>query len=280
MLYATLLTLAAALLHATWNLIIKTSGDRLLAAWGQFVGGAVLFLPVVLFAGWPNRSTWPFLAASSAIHVLYVEGLARAYHHGDFSFAYPLARGGGALVAAIGGAIALDDRLPARAWIALGVVALGLGSLVRPSTGRVAIAWAGFTALVIGTYTVIDASGARRSSNGFVYGVAVTIGAAVMLSIAGIVSGRGSEFVASWRVEWKRYAVSGVALTSAYSLVLVAVRLPGVQVGYVATLRESSVVLGALAGWLLLHEAMGRARLASSAIVLVGMIGLVVAKGA
>jgi multidrug transporter EmrE-like cation transporter len=65
--------------------------------------------------GVPGASALPFLAASSLVHVLYVIALTRAYQHGDFSFAYPLARGAGALIAAIGGVLFLADSLPALA---------------------------------------------------------------------------------------------------------------------------------------------------------------------
>ena len=158
------------------------------------------------------------------------------------------------------------------------LVALGLGSLVgRGVTGR-ALAWAAVTGLLIGTYTLLDTAGARRTSNGFAYGVAVTICAALCLSVAGVAQGRGAVFVRSLASSWPRYLGSGVALTGAYSLVLVAVRLDGVRVGYVATLRESSVVLGALLGWLVLGERMGRTRVVSSVVILCGMIALVVAQ--
>lgn len=283
MIAATLLALAAAVLHASWNLLVKTSVDRELAAWVQFVFGAVLFSPVFLLTGLPPGAAWPFLVASGLIHVLYVEGLVRAYHHGDFSFAYPLSRGGGALVAAVLGAVFLDDLLPGPAWFALAVVAGGLISLVRPGTGRASLAWASFTAAIIGTYTVIDAAGARRAGehvlDRYAYGVMLTMLAALALSAVGVVKGRGGEFVGTVRAAPGRAVVSGLCLTGAYSLVLVAVSIDGVQVGYVATLRESSVVLGAFAGWVFLHERLGRARLVSSLVVLVGMIGLIVARG-
>ena len=280
MLAATLLTLAAALLHASWNLIVKTSGDRWLAAWGQFLAGSVIFLPVLLVFGFPRSAAWPYLIGSAIIHVGYVGGLALAYHHGDFSFAYPLARGGGAMVASVGGAIFLGDTLTAPMWGALTIVAIGLGSLVRPSTGRIAIGWALFTAAIIGIYTVIDTAGARHSSNRFLYGVALTVCAAVAISIVGVVSGRGRAFVATIPHAWPRYAASGIALTGAYSLFLVATGIKGIQLGFVAPLRESSVVLGALAGWLFLKERMGRARLVSSGVVMLGMVLLVWARTA
>jgi len=106
-LLATVLALASAVLHATWNLLIKTSDDRELASWGQFVAGGLIFLPVLFFTGLPDRDAWPFLAASALIHIVYVGALVGAYHHGDFSLVYPLARGGGALGAALLGALVI-----------------------------------------------------------------------------------------------------------------------------------------------------------------------------
>ena len=86
--------------------------------------------------------------------------------------------------------------------------------------------------------------------------------------------GRGGEFVTYLRGNLAVAVVSGIFLTMAYSFVLIAVRFA--PVGYVATLRESSVVLGAVLGWLVLGEAMGRRRTISSVVITVGLVGLVV----
>jgi drug/metabolite transporter (DMT)-like permease len=271
---ATLLALAAAALHAAWNLIIKTSAERDIAAWGQFVAGGLLFAPVLLFTGLPDGGAWPFLSISALVHVLYVYALVAAYHHGDFSLAYPLARGGGALVAALLAAATLGDELSAGAWVALAIVAVGLASLVAPSTAPVELVYAIGTALVIGTYTTIDAAGARHTSDGFAYAVVLTMVSAAALSVAGVARGRWPAFAGSVRGAWRRYAVSGLCLTAAYGLVLAAVRFA--PVGYVATLRESSVVIGGAAGWLLLHERLGRRRLVSSCVITAGLVALVV----
>lgn len=279
MLAATLLALAAAALHAGWNLIVKTSDDRELAAWGQFVAGGLIFMPFVIVVGIPPGPAWPYLIGSSLVHLVYVEGLVRAYHHGDFSFAYPIARGGGALAAALLGALVLDDTLSIAAWLALAVVAGGLISLVRPGASRASVGWAVLTAAVIGGYTVIDAAGARHAgsqvSQRFAYGVTLTITTACALCVVGLAKRRGGAFVRMVALQWPLVLLSGFCLTSAYSLVLVAVSIDGIDVGYVATLRESSVVVGALAGWLFLHEQLGRERLLASVVVLGGMIGLV-----
>jgi len=273
MVAATFLALGSAVLHATWNLLVKTSTDRLVAAWGLYLTGGILFLPVFLVVDPPGADALPFLAASSVVHVAYVVALTRAYEHGDFSFAYPLARGGGALFAAIGGVLFLADSLSGLAWLAIGIVVGGLASLVRPGVSRVALLWAGLTAATIGTYTTLDAAGARRSS-GLGYGIAIVLGAGLLLSAAIVASGRAGRLGPAIEREWPRFLVGGVCSTLAYSMVLAGARLA--PVGYVAALRESSVILGAGAGWLFLHERLGRARLASALVVTVGLVLLIV----
>jgi drug/metabolite transporter (DMT)-like permease len=270
---ATLLALAAAALHAAWNLVVKTSDERDVAAWAQFVAGGLLFAPVLLFTGLPDADAWPFIGASAIVHVAYVYALVAAYHHGDFSLAYPLARGGGALTAAVLGAVVLGDELSAGAWLALAIVAVGLASLVRPGAPRAELLYAIATALVIGTYTVIDTAGARRTDDGFAYAVVLTLATAVTLSVAGVARGRTGALIGSVRRAPGLAAFSGLCLTGAYGLVLVAVRFA--PVGYVATLRESSVIFGGVAAWLWLHEPLGGRRLVSSCVVTAGLVALV-----
>jgi drug/metabolite transporter (DMT)-like permease len=270
---ATLLALGAAVLHAGWNLLLKRSDERVVTAWGFYLFGGLLFVPALPFLEFPSSDAVPYLAVSSVVHVVYIFALSSAYHHGDFSLAYPLARGGGALVAAIGGVAFLGDELSALAWIAIAIVVGGLASLVRPGSGRVALLFAGLTALTIGTYTTLDAAGARHSASGISYGIVLTLTTGVVMSVAGILGGFSGRFVTAVRTNWRVLVLGGAASTIAYSLVLAAARLA--PVGYVAALRESSVVLGAGAGWLLLHERLGRTRLVSSVVVAAGLAMLI-----
>lgn len=272
MLTATVLALGSAGLHTAWNLLLKSSADRMLAVWALFLGGGLLFLPVLAIIGLPDASALPFLAGSMLVHLVYATALARAYDHGDFSFAYPVARGGGAIVAAAGGVLFLDDVLRGPAWLAIAVVGAGLASLARRPATRSALLWAGLTAAAIGTYTTLDAAGARRSS-GFTYGIALCVAVAAMLTVVLLVSGRGRAMQQLVRTEWPRYLAGGAATTLAYSMVLVAARLA--PVGYVAALREVSVVLGAAAGWLLLKERLAPSRVAASAVVAAGLVLLI-----
>ncbi len=270
---AAVLALSAAVLHAAWNLAVKLSGDRLVTTWAMFLYGAAASAPILLFTGLPGSQVVPFLVASAAVHVVYIWLLTRAYDLGDFSMAYPVARGGGALLAALGGVLLLGDHLSLAAGAGIGVVLLGLLSLARLRSSGVALAAALGTAAMIGTYTIIDSNGARQA-DGIGYGLAVSIAAAGSLSAFCLASGRGPKLLPAMR-SW-RVAGGGVASAAAYTFVLVAVR--HAPVGYVACLRESSVVLGALGAWWILHEPMARSRIVSSAMVAAGVALLVVAR--
>ena len=214
---------------------------------------------------------WAML--SGLVHLPYLWLLALAYTHGDFSVSYPLARGGGAALAAIGGIVLLGDHLGIGEAVGVAVIVSGLFLLSWGASRRnVAIALA--VALTIGTYTTIDAQGAR-SSGSLAYVLATFVAAACTTSVAGVATGRSAAFVAVLRRWWRRALVTGLAALVTYGMVLVAVR--HAPVGYVAALRESSVVLGALAGWRLLGEGDHRRRIAAAGVVVVGLITLVVA---
>jgi drug/metabolite transporter (DMT)-like permease len=275
MVLATVFALMAAALHAGWNLRVKASGDRFVALWGQFIAAGTVCAVAMAATGPPARVAWPWIALSASIHLPYIVFLARAYDHGDFSLAYPIARGGGALAAAIGGLLLLDDRLSPLGWLAIAVITGGLMSFVRPGTAWPHIRWALLVALLIGGYTLADAAGARRTE-GVAYVLGTFLATAIVVSVYGFAHGRWSAMRASMAVDWRRYLTSGVASAAAYGLVLYAVRWA--PVGYVTALRESSVVLAALAGWRLLAEGLGRARVASAGVVCSGLVLLVIAR--
>ena len=186
MLLATALALTAAALHAGWNLIAKTSGDRELALIGQFGVGGVLSAALLPVVGLPGGRALPWLLVSTGVHVIYVLALVRAYHHGDFSFAYPVARGGGALLAAIGGVALLDDDVTASSWVAFALVAAGLAGLVGTRPTRSSVWGAAVTAATIGSYTTIDAHGARISTSGQSYGLTLLLLTGVAMVVLGV----------------------------------------------------------------------------------------------
>jgi drug/metabolite transporter (DMT)-like permease len=272
---ATLLALASAGLHAGWNFLVKTQEERGLAAWGQFLCAALVALPVLVVVGLPGWEALPFLAASGVVHVAYLVALVRSYHHGDFSVVYPVARGSGALLAAIGGVVFLSDELGGWSWAAIGVVVAGLALLVPRPMHLPTIGWALATGLTIGTYTLFDSAGSRRTA-GLPYGLTLMVVTGVTFSAYNLSRGRLGALRSALPTRWRRWTIGGAATTTAYTLVLVAVRYA--PVGYVATLRESSVLIAALLGWLVLKEPLGERRTAAAAVMTAGLVLLVISR--
>jgi drug/metabolite transporter (DMT)-like permease len=268
---ATLLALASAGLHATWNLVAKRSADRFLALWGQFAAAAVIGTVVLAATGGLPARAWAWAALSGAIHLPYVVGLARAYDHGDFSVAYPLARGGGALVAAVGGVVLLGDELAAADVVAILAVAGGMAMLAVGAHRPQVIAALG-VALTIGAYTTVDAHAARTVDRA-TYVCAVFVMAAFTVTAFGVATGRWAAMRASARSDVRQHASAGVMSLAAYLLVLLAVRRA--PVGYVAALRESSVLVAVFMGARYLDESGTRRRVAAASVIVGGLVVLV-----
>ncbi len=272
MLTATLLALAAAVLHAAWNLAVKqTPHERFVALWAQFLFGGLFAIVGLIATGGMAANGWIWAALSGCVHLPYLLLLGRAYGHGDFSQVYPIARGGGALLAAIGGVVLLNDSLKAWGITAVVVIALGLALLAGRWRGPAVLTAAG-VACTICAYTLLDSKGSRTTDR-VGYAFASGMMTAASSTTYGLVTHRGGALRAALRVDWRRFALAGFASLLTYTLVLIAVRYA--SVGYVTALRESSVVLAALIGWRFLGEGDVRRRVAASGIVLCGLVLLV-----
>jgi len=275
MLQATLLGLASAGLHAGWNLAAKQSRDRFLTLWGQFVAAGAIGAVVLAAGGGIPARAWLFAAVSGLVHVPYVVGLTMAYERGDFSVAYPVARGTGALLATVGGIAVLDDQL--RWWSLLAICVVAGGVCLLAAGGRAvhgvgAIPAALLVGVVIGVYVTND-SHAIRAYDTALYVFAVFVMISLVVSVYGVATGRGPDLVASYRSGWGRHVCAGAVVVAAYSLGLVAVRWA--PVGYVAALRESSVLIAAFVGTRMLAEGDARKRNVAAALIVTGLVLLV-----
>lgn len=272
-LLAAALALLAAVLHASWNIVVKQTGDRFLALWAQFAfaGSFALFTLVgwSLVDGMPNIAWW-WSIFSGCGHLPYVLLLARAYDKNDFSLTYPIARGAGALSATILGLIFLNDDLSALNITGIGVVIFGLYVLVANQRITNILPALGVAA-TIGIYSVIDAYGARNS-NSIAFALSVFVSGAVTISLWALLT-RANQLRDFMKSSWRGAAIGGTMSLVSYSLIVYAFTLA--PVGYVATMRESSVVIAALAGWKYLKEGDHKRRLISAAVVVLGLIILV-----
>ena len=261
------LALLAAAMHAAWNVAVKGSTDRLLNIWAIMVVATALTVPLFVVVGPPPASVLPLLAVSVVIHVAYDVLLASAYDRVDLSVAYPLARGTAPALVAIGGAVWLADVIPATAVVGLIGVCGGLVTLAggRPDPAGLVVAL--LAAAMLAAYTIVDTAAVRQVGTlPFVAALFPLHALTETLLVLGL---RGpARMRAFLRVSWRRVAVSGVLASGAYVIVLVAVRLA--PVGLVSALRETSVVLAALLGALLLDERVPARRWAAVGVIAAG----------
>ena len=187
------LALLAAVLHAAWNLVVKSSDDQLVAAWTVVAGAALLALPVLAYTGLPDSAVWDLLLISTVVQVIYVLFLALAYRLGDLSFVYPMARGTSPVLVSLAGVLFLGDEISALGWLGVLTVTTALTFLAWSRVDRSGL-WAALaTGLMISAYTSIDAAAVREQGDAvsviaaeFVL-LAVTLGL-VVLAVRGPVA--------------------------------------------------------------------------------------------
>jgi len=281
------LVLAAAVLHATWNLSAKRAagGDTLAFVWLMSLVSTALALPFGVISGVlvpPSLGVFAVVAivASGVVHGVYFLLLQHGYRHGDLSVVYPVARGTGPLFAVVAAVVLFGERPGLGGWI--GIVAILAGIVLvsglvgvpgRPSGRSAGVGWGTLTGLWIATYTVIDAWAV--TSLGLDPLVFFFLSLAVTALVLATFALRAS---ASVRVEWResrREVVTvGVLSPVAFTLVLFALRLA--PLAYVAPLREVSMMVGVLYGVWLLHERVTAVRLAGVACMIAGVVAFAV----
>ena len=267
--------LFGALLHASWNAMVKSSSDKALDTAVIHLTGSVVALPMLFVVGLPNRESWPFILSSVVIHIGYYIALTGAYKHGDLGLTYPLMRGTAPLLVALSASLTVGETLSPLSWagvlgISCGVLALGLSRHAMDSPRAVAFALT--NAVVIAVYTVVDALGARASGNALQYVVALFVLDGWPFALL-VLHRRG--FARAWpyaRARAPLALVGASASLGSYGIALWAMtRAP---VATVAALRETSVLFAALIGTWLLKETFTFRRAVGTAAIVAGVMAL------
>jgi drug/metabolite transporter (DMT)-like permease len=259
-------------MHATWNALVKVDDDRLMTM-AVVIGTTGLLAPFLLLLGpSPALESWPYILASAILNNIYFLFLIEAYRVGDFSHAYPLARGSAPLMVAIGALFFGGEVLGMGETFGIALVSGGIISLMWG--GGLKLGWAPIvypllTGFMIATYTVVDGIGVRLSGSPFGYVGWLFIISPLPLCVIAIVR-RGFGAVAFLRNQWRRGVIGGFLNLGSYGIAIWA--LTFTAMANVSALRETSVVIAALIGSRVLGEAFGRKRLISAVTVFVGVL--------
>ena len=166
----------AAVLHAGWNILLKTAGDPLRTATVGMVAVSVVLVPAALLGWWLldrpafPPAVWAIGVVSGLLEALYFVTLTAAYRRGDLSVVYPLARGTALVLAVVVGVVILEEHLAPLALVGVALLVFGLLVVQRPwrllgqgGDDRAAAGFALLTGLVIVSYTALDRAAVQQA---------------------------------------------------------------------------------------------------------------------
>lgn len=287
--FALALVLAAALLHALWNVAAKKAGGDHHFVFMGAVMIVVLWAPVGWVAGAPvvpgwGWEEWGLVLASGLAHLAYFNVLLKGYRVSDLTVVYPVARGTGPLLSSVCAAVLLGETFGVASALGVAGITLGIwliagGTSLRARAQdpgqrqrvRAGMAWGALTGVLISLYTLIDG-----------YAVKVALMSPLLVDYFGnlcrlpfmlpAVWRDRAKLPAAWRGQWRHALVMAVLSPTAYVLVLYAAqRAP---LSHVAPAREVSMLFAALLGGRLLGEQDRGTRLAGAACMAAGVVAL------
>ena len=261
--------LSSALIHASWNAALKGGRDRVTDSFLVAVGGLLTGGVLIALLGAPRVEAWPYLAVSVCIHLIYWITLFKGYDAGDLTHIYTLSRGSAPLLVALGAGLLANEvpppvKMAGIALVSLGVLAVG----ASPRAPLKASLWALATGMCIASYSLFDALGARVAGNAVLYlGWTTGLMSIPMVAFALLRRGSGPLLAAASVAPWRGIAI-GIISFAGYGLVLWAQTFA--PIAQVTALRETSVVWGALIGFVVLRERLGPRRWLGAIVVALG----------
>ena len=262
----------AAFLHALWNIIIKSLDNSLVGIAVKVFFQSIIFFPLIFFVPFPEGITWFYITCSFLLHSLYFILLGIMYDREDLTFIYPVARGCAPVFVTILSFIFFKDSIPFFGLVGILIicVALLLISLGNFNT-KIDFKTIGisiFIAFVISVYTFSDGAGVRSVNNSlsfivwnFFLGGWISIGYVYLTK-------RESLFSLKIR-ELFLILCATVVSFSAYAIIIWSMKYE--PFGFVASMRESSILFASLIGLVFLKEKIGYFRIISGILFFIGV---------
>ena len=265
-----ILILVSALCHAVWSAIIKSSKNPLSLMGITSVLEVTIFLPLTFTVPFPTLEVWYFLIATVIIHVFYRLNVIYSYRYGDLSYIYPISRGSSCLFVAIISILFLSSDISVAGFVGILIVCIGL--FLISYSKNLSFNFRGFalaisTAILITAYTLIDGVGVRLSENGFSYIYWLFTLNGIPLLIIGLISKDGLRKRDTYT--FRSGIAAGVFATSSYAIVVWSMQF--IEIAYVSSIREISIVFAAIIGMLFLFEKNAKSRIIPSILIVSGI---------
>jgi len=262
--------LFAALCHASWSAIVKKSRNSLAVMAFTSIIEIIVFLPLVFFVPFPTINIWYFLIATTVLHGFYRYSVIVSYNYGDLSFVYPIARGGSCLIIGVISLFLISSDISFFGIIGILITCLGLFMISFISTNKFnqkGFLLAILTASLIATYTIIDGSGVRNTENAFTYIFWMLLLNGIPMLIYAIISKNGFRKKNTYSLI--EGISAGVLAILGYGLVVWSMQF--IEIAYVSSIREISIVLATIISLYLLKEKAATKRIIPSILIVTGV---------
>lgn len=265
--------LGAALLHASWNALIKSGANKQTGMFILSVGHALCGLALVPFFDWPAAEVWPWLVASGLIHMAYQLLLSYAYGEGDLSRVYPISRGAAPMIVLVVTAtFGIDTVRPSEVAglliLGLGILLMAQGVLASGESRRM-LPFAFGAAVATAGYSLVDGLGARVWGEPLAYVAWLMIGSAVCYTPA-IVALRGRSVLRATPRVWAIGLLAAALSFAAYAIAIWAMTVA--PIALVAALRETSILFAVLIGWLVMGDPLSRSKALAAGLIVTGVM--------
>lgn len=264
--------IGAALLHASWNALVKGGSDKLLGMGAVIIGHVPFAILCLLFVPAPAPASWTLLCWGIVLHTGYQFFLLHSYKLGDLTQVYPIARGSAPLLVALFSVLVLKIELSKLELVAVAIIGIGILSLglVRKSTGHRSPA-AAISALITGcfiaSYSLVDGTGARLAGTSVGFYSWLSIANGIIMSIY-IIAVRPRILKQLVSTHLTLFMVGGGASFIAYAIVTWA--FTQAPIALVTALRETSIVFALLIGVFFLKERIDLVKVFATFTTLVG----------
>lgn len=253
--------LVAAMMHATWNTLMKSAPDKNLETALANFSTSLVAIPFLLIYGLPEPETYIYIFLSLVLHVIYFYTVASAYRYGDLNMAYPIMRGVAPILTLIIGGLLFEEAI--HAWMVVGIVLICLGVVLlgfnkSPSTvnHQKTLLFALGNAVIIAAYTLVDGQGARLANQVWSYvGMLLFLNGYVFPAI--LFWQRRSSFTRTQTLQYIQARgihalIGGACVMGSYSIVLWA--MTQAPIATVAAVRETSVLFAFIFAVVFLKE--------------------------
>lgn len=269
--YVILLVLAAALLHASWNIIVKGGSNKVYETAMNALGGGLGACVLLPFLPLPDiRAVW-LLGLSCCCHLAYYLSMASAYKVADLTLSYTIMRGTAPILTALVLAVA-GVPLPVPGWcgvllLSSGLLCLALQQKLSHNGSLQGVLYSLRTAAIITGYTLADGFGARLSGESLSYTCWIFFLNIFPLHIY-IFCRYGTDYLHYLKKRAVPGITGGLCGLGSYGIAIWAMTVA--PIALVAALRETSVIFGMLMAVIFLGEKLTLLRVIAILLVMGG----------